>query len=127
MRFFITPAQKRYQGSRTNCWRMCGSDKANHYHLFWDCPKIVSYWHDIHNCLEYIFQITIQFDISSMYFGTMAFHIQLIADKYLMKILLIGAKKAITRKWIQPSARNCAGNLHHGETDIRFETTIREI
>ena len=39
-----------------------------------------------------------------MYFGTMAFHTQSIAEKYLMKILLIGAKKAITRKWIQPNA-----------------------
>ncbi|XP_049891866.1 uncharacterized protein LOC126384694 [Epinephelus moara] len=49
MRFFITPAQKRHQGSGTNCWRMCGSDTANHYHLFWDCPKLLSYWHDIHD------------------------------------------------------------------------------
>ncbi len=40
MRFFITPAQKRHQGSGTSCWRMCGSDLANHYHLFWDCPKL---------------------------------------------------------------------------------------
>ena len=39
-----------------------------------------------------------------MYFCTMALHIQSIAYKYLMKILLIGAKKAITRKWLQPNA-----------------------
>ena len=102
--FFFTPAQKRHQGSGINCWRMCGSDKANLYHLFWDCPKLMSYWHDIHDCLEYIFQITIQFDISSMYFGIMVFHTQSVAAKYLMKMLLIGAKKSITMKWIQPSA-----------------------
>lgn len=100
VRFFITPAQKRHQGSGTNCWRMCGSDVANHYHLFWDCPKLSPFWHDIHDCLEYIFQIAIQFDVSAMYFCTMALQVQSKADKYLMKILLIGAKKAITRKWL---------------------------
>ncbi len=34
----------------------------------------------------------------------MALHTQAIADKYLMKILLIGEKKAVTRKWLQPNA-----------------------
>lgn len=31
-------------------------------------------------------------------------HVQAVADKYLLKVLLIGAKEAITRKWIQLTA-----------------------
>ena len=40
---------------------------------------------------------------------------QTIADKYLMKILLIGAKKAVTRKWLQPNTptlKNWQGTVH---------------
>lgn len=81
MRFFITPVQKRHLGSGR-----------------------LSYWHDIHDCLEHIFRMTVQFDVSAMCFGTIILHTQAITDKYLMKMLLIGAKKAITRKWLQPNA-----------------------
>ncbi len=39
-----------------------------------------------------------------MYFGTIALNLNSTADKYLMRILLMGGKKALTRKWLQPDA-----------------------
>ena len=104
MRYFITPAQKRHQDVGTKCWRLCGFDVANHFHLFWECPKIRLYWQDIHKCLETIFRIPISFDVKTLFLGTIEGFIQTTADKYLMRIFLIAGKKALTRKWLQPNA-----------------------
>ncbi len=36
--YFITPAQKSHYGNNLSvCWRKCGNQNANHYHIFWDC------------------------------------------------------------------------------------------
>lgn len=51
-RFFITPAQKKYQGTR--CWRLYRANKANHFHVFWGCPSISFYWQELKKCPEKI-------------------------------------------------------------------------
>uniref|UniRef100_A0A3P9LA26 Reverse transcriptase domain-containing protein n=1 Tax=Oryzias latipes TaxID=8090 RepID=A0A3P9LA26_ORYLA len=104
IRFFITPTQKRHQGVGTSCWRLCGSSEANHYHIFWDCPVLISFWQEIHKCLEMTFQETFPFNALALYLGTVTQHMQSAADQYLMRILLVGGKKALTRKWLQPDA-----------------------
>lgn len=112
MRFFISSAQKRHQSSGTNCWRRSGSD---HYYLFWGCLKLLSYWSDIHGCLEYILQTTVLFDISSLNFGAIVLDTQSLADKYLIKILLIGGRDAVTRRWPQsnaPTMEDWQGVIH---------------
>ncbi|KAF7654612.1 hypothetical protein LDENG_00067290 [Lucifuga dentata] len=40
----------------------------------------------------------------TLYMGVTTQTIQMKADKYLMRILLITGKKALTRKWLQPDA-----------------------
>lgn len=40
IRFIISPAQKRYKGKGASYWRLCGEGEANHYHIFWECPKL---------------------------------------------------------------------------------------
>lgn len=43
VRFFITPKITALQTgiqSRGLCWRQCGTSMANHFHVFWACPKI---------------------------------------------------------------------------------------
>lgn len=64
MRFFITPALR----DTKEVVKVVGGwfSLANNYHLFWDCTQLPSYWHDVHDCLEHIFQITVQFDVSTM-------------------------------------------------------------
>ncbi|KAF7640932.1 hypothetical protein LDENG_00004570, partial [Lucifuga dentata] len=101
IRVFITPAQKKHLGLGMNCWRLCGSAVANHYHLFWECPKLLSYWREIHRCLETVFGTIIPFDALTLYMGVTTQNIQTKADKYLMRIRLTGGKKALTRKWLQ--------------------------
>lgn len=44
IRYFNTPYQERYKGAHVPCWRQCGSTVANHYHIFWDCPKLNVFW-----------------------------------------------------------------------------------
>lgn len=60
-RFFSTPAQIKHQSYRSNCWRKCGVDKANHFHIFWGCTSIKQYWYEKHKCPEIILKIHIPF------------------------------------------------------------------
>lgn len=82
---------------RGSC-RVCGSLKSNHYHLFWSCPKI-RVRQDIHKCLKKIFCTQIPFDFLYMYLGLP--NITNPADKYLLRIMLMSAKKTLTKKWLQ--------------------------
>ncbi len=52
--FFLTPKQKNTFLGNSNGWRLCGSQDANHFHIFGDCPNIRSFWKYIHNVLENI-------------------------------------------------------------------------
>lgn len=38
IRYFKTPHQERYKWVSMQCWRLCGSTTANHYHISLDCP-----------------------------------------------------------------------------------------
>ncbi len=49
-------------------------------------------------------QIAIPFDVLTIYLGTIALNIQSTADKYLMRMLLVGGKKGLSRKWLQADA-----------------------
>ena len=99
IRYFITPSQKsHYDNNPPFCWRNCGNQSANHYHVFWDCPVVRDYWREIHNALQDIFKCEIPFESKTMFFG----HIPQEwpnRDKYLI-ILLVACKKSITRKWL---------------------------
>ena len=47
-RYFITPKIKaKMQAGQQSCWRQCGAMDVDHEHIFWNCPKINSYWHNI--------------------------------------------------------------------------------
>ena len=57
-RFFITP-------SKTTC----GMDDANHYHVFWICPVIISYWQEIHKHINNIFGVNTPVTMDTVYMG----------------------------------------------------------
>lgn len=100
IRYFVTPSQKsHYDGKPPVCWRNCGNQNANQYHVFWDCAVIRDYWKAIHNALQDIFKCEMPPDDKTMLFG----HIPQEwwkGDKHLMNILLVASKKTLTRKWL---------------------------
>lgn len=101
VRFFITPKLKSHQTSLTHtCWRGCGEVDANHYHIFWACPKIDKFWENVWETIQQILDLQIPGSCLSLYLGDMPEELTR-NDKYLLKIFTAAAKKAITRKWLQ--------------------------
>ena len=50
VRYFITPKLKCVQTGETvrgPCWRNCGEQLADHFHIFWSRPAIQPYWQEI--------------------------------------------------------------------------------
>ena len=100
VRFFITPKQKtHFAGEDAKCWRLCGNQNANHWHIFWDCPVIRPYWTEIHKALEIIFKVKIPFQFEIFILGKTDFHAGHF-NEYLFHILLLACKKNITKHWL---------------------------
>ena len=100
IRFFITPKQKtHFAGEDAKCWRLCGNQNANHWHIFWDCPVIRTYWSEIHKALETIFKVKIPFQFETFILGKTDFHTGHF-NEYLFHILLLACKKNITKHWL---------------------------
>uniref|UniRef100_A0A3Q3ASL9 Reverse transcriptase domain-containing protein n=1 Tax=Kryptolebias marmoratus TaxID=37003 RepID=A0A3Q3ASL9_KRYMA len=100
IRFFITPKVKnRYKNTNTGCWRNCGSMNADHSHIFWNCPKIVQFWKDVHETVKKVLGYDIPMSSMVLYLCNFNNTKVRAKDKYLIKIMLIASKKAITRKW----------------------------
>ena len=103
IRYFITPKLKCVQtgeARRGLCWRKCGEQLADHFHIFWSCPAIQPYWQVVIQVIQTVFGNGFDCSFSTVYLGNIAAHL-LVQDKYLLKILLAASKKAVTRKWLQ--------------------------
>lgn len=101
VRFFITPIQKRHQGNGDACWRLCGTNGANHFHIFWDCLVIKPYWEAIHKHIKDVLNVEIPYNFETIYLGSILYDMRSSNDKKLLAILLAASKKAITRKWLK--------------------------
>lgn len=101
IRFFCTPAQKASFSTQTNCWRCCGCDHADHYHIFWDCPSMTPFWKGVHSDLQEALRMEINLDFKTMYLCDLEDLDCGKVVKYLLRVLLVAAKKAITRRWLQ--------------------------
>uniref|UniRef100_A0A671TVT9 Reverse transcriptase domain-containing protein n=1 Tax=Sparus aurata TaxID=8175 RepID=A0A671TVT9_SPAAU len=100
IRYFITPYQNsHYKGNSLACWRNFGSTNANHYHVFWDCGVIKTYWKGIHNAIKVIFGSQLPLESKVFFFGLVPEGWPR-RDKYLFSILLVASKKALTKKWL---------------------------
>ncbi|KAG7519555.1 hypothetical protein JOB18_011322 [Solea senegalensis] len=57
-RFFRTPAITSKMGPAhgSSCWRNCGTENANHTHIFWLCPKLSLFWKDVFDALREVFK-----------------------------------------------------------------------
>ena len=114
-RYFFSPAQSSHQLGPPSCWRKCGSQLAHHYHLFWTCPLIVTFWQKIHVEIEIILQEKIPLNWDEFLFGLVHSIPSNLKTKQLFGILTVAAKKAITRKWLKadiPSLDNWYDKIH---------------
>lgn len=73
---------------------------ANHYHIFWACPKIIFFWQGVVAEIGKILGVEVDFSFTTIYLGKIPGNI-VDKDKYLLKILLASGRKAITHKWLQ--------------------------
>jgi len=88
-------------GEQQYCWRECGCSSANHSHIFWLCDKVQTFWDCVHQTLVKILGYNITYGPCTLYLGLTSEGIIGHEDLYLFRILLIAAKKAITRKWLK--------------------------
>lgn len=103
VRFFISPyitSKQCKDPDKAHCWRNCGNVCAGHFHVFWDCVKIAPYWAKVIKEIKNILELDLPYDFIIIYLGNVPQQLRK-SDKYLLLILLVGAKKAITRKWLQ--------------------------
>ena len=76
------------------CWRNCGKQNANHYHIFGTAllSKTTGGGYTFFKC-------EIPLESKTIYFGYIP-QKWLQRDKYLLIILLVAGKKTLTRKWL---------------------------
>ena len=79
---------------------------VDHTHVFWKCSKIGIFWEMIKEQMQKILGYEVKLDCKMVYLGTMVDENAYEDDRYLVKILLAAAKKAITRKWGQVEIPN---------------------
>lgn len=100
-RFFITPYQKsKSSGSQHFCWRECGSDSADHAHIFWLCPHVQPFWKGVRNLISEVLDLDIDFSFNVLYLGHAPQGLSK-SDTYLLKIFMVASKKTITKCWLQ--------------------------
>uniref|UniRef100_A0A671KX02 Uncharacterized protein n=1 Tax=Sinocyclocheilus anshuiensis TaxID=1608454 RepID=A0A671KX02_9TELE len=80
------------------CWRECG-EQATHTLIFWECPILVPYWTNVFGFINTIFQVPRDPLIAIL--GVKTDLIKSEKRRYLLRILLVAAKKNITIKWLQ--------------------------
>lgn len=104
MRYFRTPlvVSNFYKTISPLCWRNCGK-VADHTHIFWDCPVLSHYWQDIKHEIETILTVNISMDPMLFIFGIPPENITDKVHKYVLRILLLSARKIITVNWRKPS------------------------
>ena len=86
-----------------SCWRECGM-VGDHSHIFWDCPKLLSFWKGVKSAIDTIMGIDLLFSPSQFLFDLTADDTYTRDQKHLLHILLMTARNMVTIKWrnLQP-------------------------
>lgn len=72
---------------------------AVHFHIFWDYPKVSTYWLNVVIEIRSVIGSEIDFNFRGIYLGNVPTTPQK-QDRYLLQILLAASKKAITKQWL---------------------------
>uniref|UniRef100_A0A3Q3BC05 ribonuclease H n=1 Tax=Kryptolebias marmoratus TaxID=37003 RepID=A0A3Q3BC05_KRYMA len=102
VRFFITPNIKSKHCNDTKkakCWRNCGNESAGHFHIFWECTKITPFWLEVIGEINAKMGLNLRYDFAVAFLGDLPQTLGK-SDRYLLLVLLAGARKAITRRWM---------------------------
>ena len=92
----------KYNGALTNlCWRDC-KQIGDHTHIFWDCPKLKSFWEGIRTEILAIWHINSPLDARYYILGVIPEGAMDKTKGYLLHILLLVARKMITTSWLKP-------------------------
>ena len=101
IRFFNTPflISKYVQGpSVALCWRKCGKI-GDHTHIFWDCPVIEGFWKSVKEEIGNILEMTVPLEPMLFLLGAIPTDTYDSDQRYILRILLLIAKKIITVNW----------------------------
>lgn len=102
MRYFYTPfITSKYSHTTDLCWRECGT-VGDTTHIFWDCPKIQDFWKNIQKEIKLILGIEFPLEPALYILGIIPDNMTDKNFKYLLRILLLIAKKTITGSWLKP-------------------------
>lgn len=106
MRYFNTPSiTSKYSNTSDLCWRNCGK-VGDFTHIFWDCPKLLDFWKSIQWELGEVLGINLPLDPSTYILGIMPDDLIDHERIYLLRVLLLIAKKTITSLWLKPQPPN---------------------
>lgn len=98
------------------CWRGCGM-VGDHSHIFWDCPRILSFWIEIKKEIDTILGIKIALTPSQFLFDLVAEGRYDRDQKHLLHILLMTARKMVTIYWMNPQP----------PTIVQWKQKLREV
>lgn len=116
IRFFITPKQKGKQtDTQLRCWRECGENMVDHAHIFWLCPPIQTYWREVTEVIDKVLGFSVDVTFLHLYLGNFPEELDK-DDEYLLKIMMVAGKKAITKYWLQkdtPTVGTFVGIVKH--------------
>lgn len=109
IRFFRSPVlvSKINLNQTAYCWRDCGEALANHTHIFWTCPKLTGFWNEVFDIAEKALVIKLNRDPMMAILGANMKEVKSKEGKYLLQILFVAAKKAITKNWLQREPPTC--------------------
>lgn len=88
---FCEPSQRASLGKDTSCWTQCRTEHAGHFHIFWDCPGLSSFWQHFRKSMETILGIKLYHDFATLYLGNKPAQLKEYGKKYMCNILLVAA------------------------------------
>lgn len=101
IRYFHTPlviSNLVKDPSASLCWRQCG-ETGDHTHILWDCPVILAYWKNIKEEMEKIVKREVPSNVRFFLLGIISVDVFNADQRYILRVLLLIAKKNITVKW----------------------------
>uniref|UniRef100_A0A3Q2DFL4 Reverse transcriptase zinc-binding domain-containing protein n=1 Tax=Cyprinodon variegatus TaxID=28743 RepID=A0A3Q2DFL4_CYPVA len=81
-----------FKHTSDKCWRDCGLIRYL-THIFWDCPKLSTYWKGIQKQIKKCLGVTILLQPTLIILGIFQNIIQDRSKTYVLKILLVLARK----------------------------------